>query len=51
VSERLAYHREKSGPVMVELKQWMEARLGLSGADHSEEIGCAAESGVLFDVE
>lgn len=41
VSERLAYHREKSGPVMAELKAWMEAQFSARQVEPNSSLGQA----------
>jgi hypothetical protein len=40
-SERLAYHREKSGPVMKELKEWMEAQFSERQVEPNSSLGQA----------
>ncbi len=39
--QRLAYHREKSGPVMKELKQWMEERFSERQVEPNSSLGKA----------
>jgi hypothetical protein len=41
VSERLAYHRERSGPVMAELKAWMEAQFSERQVEPNSSLGKA----------
>lgn len=41
VSERLAHHREKSGPVMRELKEWMEAQFSERKVEPNSGLGKA----------
>jgi transposase len=41
LEQRLAYHREKSGPVMVELKQWMEAEFSERLVEPNSSLGKA----------
>jgi transposase len=40
-SERLAYHREKSGPVMARLKEWMEAQFSEREVEPNSSLGKA----------
>lgn len=40
-SERLAFHREKSGPVMKELKEWMEAQFSERKVEPNSSLGKA----------
>lgn len=40
-SERLAYHREKSGPVMKELKEWMEEQFSARKVEPNSSLGKA----------
>src|SRR5262249_31344744 len=39
--ERLAYHQEQSGPVMVEVKQWMEQELRNKRVEPNSSLGKA----------
>jgi hypothetical protein len=39
LEQRLAYHREKSGPVMTELKQWMEAQFSERSVEPNSSLG------------
>jgi transposase len=41
LEQRLAYHREKSGPVMTELKQWMEAQFSERSVEPNSSLGKA----------
>lgn len=41
VSERLAYHREKSGPVMADLRQWMESQFSERAVEPNSSLGKA----------
>src|SRR5262245_32812449 len=38
---RLAYHREKSGPVMTELRGWMETQFSERGVEPNSSLGKA----------
>ena len=41
LEQRLAYHREKSGPIMMELKQWMEAQFSERSVEPNSSLGRA----------
>lgn len=41
LEQRLAYHREKSGPVMAKLKQWMEAQFSERTVEPNSSLGKA----------
>ena len=41
LEHRLAYHREKSGPVMMGLKQWMEAQFSELSVEPNSSLGKA----------
>jgi hypothetical protein len=41
LEQRLAYHREKSGPVMAKLKEWMEAQFSERTVEPNSSLGKA----------